>query len=353
VGVVLVASNTVADSGGFFSVCLEVFYQAVELGLNEACLYLVYARGTGRGNAESSWSNNALTKYAGVSRGRAIKAQERLLESGLVTKIKGGKHPRFKLSIASDSDLAWMPNELITGVGDEVTVLERVRQTADPMLLRLLVDLYSKANIAEDGGVSSEVVFQSFSKKPVAKHKQFNVFGFSVEHLSAYQENPIVSPHVDPSLSRDERCGLFFGRVTALEDLGAIYFIPTVFESETGEVLFPLVDPFTQFEVMPLTKAAEAMLPEEYAAVFYEFDYVIPIPRHLGLATVMGVVVLRYRQQTNLTKAGYAATKERVEKWSTLFGGSKPAISRVNQGYIKDTSRVIQGDFKDKSKVSQ
>jgi hypothetical protein len=342
-----------SSAGGVFSVCLDVFYQAVDLGLNEACLYLVYARGTGRTNEESSWSNNALTKYAGVSRGRAIKAQARLLESGLVTKIKEGKHPRFKLLMSSDSELVWMPNEIITGTADELTIIARVRQASDPMLLRLLVDLYAKANIAEDGGVSSEVAFQGFSKKLIAEHKQFNVFGFTADCRSVYENNPAARPHIDLSLGRDERSELFFSRIRTLEDVGAIYFIPTLFDSEGGEVLLSLVDPFTQQEVLSLTKAAETMLPEEYEPAFCDHDYVLPIPRHLVSATIMGVIVLRYRQRTKLTKAGYAATQERVKNWSQILGTPEPAISRVYQGNLKGISRVIQGDFKDKSKVDQ
>jgi hypothetical protein len=216
------------------------------------------------------------------------------------------------------------------------------------MALRLLVDLYAKANIVEEGGVPCSIFFEDYTKARIADHKEFTVYGFTMQFTSVYKGNPVAKPHVNLSLGEDDQCTEFFNRVRMLVNTGAIYMVPTLFESDDGEVLFPLIDPFTQSEIPSLTCAAERMLPEDYEDVLEEYQYSLPILKHLTSATVKGVAVLRYRQQTKLTNAGYAATHERIRKWSETFSGGDVQY----QGRSSSSAKVIQGNFGGKSRIS-
>jgi hypothetical protein len=143
-------SNMVTDQnsnyGEFFAIALDRWHDACALGMNAAVAYLVLARGSARDNVSTAWSVNAIETYTGISRGRARQAVERLVDGGLVRKVSEGLHPRYKLVGVSTArskkkkleDLVWLPNALVTSAAGEVAPVERVRQTQDVMVLRLL-----------------------------------------------------------------------------------------------------------------------------------------------------------------------------------------------------------------------
>ena len=84
---------------GFFSIGRSEWHWVCELGLNEACVYMVQACGTGQTNLNTSWSVNACCTYMGMSRGRAKKAQTTILnpEFELMTKQRKGSTRDFYL----------------------------------------------------------------------------------------------------------------------------------------------------------------------------------------------------------------------------------------------------------------
>lgn len=328
---------------GFFAIGRDEWHRVCDLGVNEACIYMVQACGTGRTNLDTVWSVNACCKYTGISRRRAKKAQGNILnpDHSLLAQIKTGKHPRFRFERDENSELVWLPTAFVTGIKDESPPLERIRQTADPMLLRLTVDLYAVANIADEGGVPREVIFEGFKRERIASHAEFEIYGFRDAGKSCYSTHELVRPHVDETL--EYRCADFFARIAILEKLGLFTYVPTLFEAKDGEVLFPLCDPFTGEEVNLSSESIQNLLPDEYMHHAAAYDYLVAVPKHFKSVELMGVLFPRYRQQTELTAAGYAKTKERVETWSQTFNNLECAISRVYQGNIKGISRDDQG----------
>lgn len=177
--------------------------------MNPAVAYLMLARGSGRDNATSSWSVHAIETHTGISRGRAAKALETLVAQGLIRVERSGTRPLYRLPPAHEvpgldpradltpaearavrqardghpvtmseaeravakgwlvrgaagvyrlasepaPDPIFLPNALMTGAAGETPPVELVRQTQDPMTLRLLVDLYHAQNLREDGGL--------------------------------------------------------------------------------------------------------------------------------------------------------------------------------------------------------
>jgi hypothetical protein len=87
---------------GFFAIDRRAWARACALGLNPAVAYLVVACGTGGDNRTTRWSDQAIRKYAGLSRGRTDKAMAELKASGLVREDQGGARPRYYLMSAHE-----------------------------------------------------------------------------------------------------------------------------------------------------------------------------------------------------------------------------------------------------------
>jgi hypothetical protein len=82
---------------GFFAVDRRAWARVCALGLNPAVAYLVLACGMGCDNRTTKWSDQAIRKYAGLSRGRTDTAMCELKASGLVREDEGGTRPRYYL----------------------------------------------------------------------------------------------------------------------------------------------------------------------------------------------------------------------------------------------------------------
>jgi hypothetical protein len=121
---------------GFFAVGVEEWRQACELGLTEACSFLVLACGTGRDNRTTAWSANAVQTYAGISWVRAKPAIERISSVGLVQNVGKTQKPRYKLKIGDEG--IWLPKSIIMPLAGEMPALHRIRQAQDAQLERRL-----------------------------------------------------------------------------------------------------------------------------------------------------------------------------------------------------------------------
>jgi hypothetical protein len=105
---------------GFFAIDRRAWARVCALGLNAAVAYLVVACGTGGDNRTTKWSDQAIRKYAGLSRGRTHKAMAELKASGLVREDQGGARPRYYL----------MPAHEVPGCEGHVPALSEAEQRA-------------------------------------------------------------------------------------------------------------------------------------------------------------------------------------------------------------------------------
>jgi hypothetical protein len=75
-------------------------FQASDCSAYNVCT--TTACGTGGDNRTTKWSDQAIRKYAGLSRGRTDKAMAELKASGLVREDQGGARPRYYLMPAHE-----------------------------------------------------------------------------------------------------------------------------------------------------------------------------------------------------------------------------------------------------------
>jgi hypothetical protein len=197
--------------GNFFAVDCRAWHYVCGLGgINPATAYLVQACGTGADNRTTAWSTNAVEEYTPIARSRAKAAITRLLETHASKQISGGRHPRYKLTpaheipeivkaartwddpddffaddppnpVSKDPQWIWLPNEIVTSTGavGELPPIALVHNSGDPMLLRLLVDLYDAQNLVDNGGISfRRGVWQEYSRVEIGLYAEFIIYGF-------------------------------------------------------------------------------------------------------------------------------------------------------------------------------
>ena len=317
------SSPSKGERGNFFAVSHTAWIQICKLGMNMACLYLVLARGTQADNSTTIWSAKALEQYTGITRGRAKKAREKLVESGLIERVKAGSHPRYKLLRPEDEDMIWLPNEIVTGVEGAKTPLELVRQTADVTCLQLFIGFYGINSPVDDAGISRECVYESFTKKVIAESGEFMVLGFKRAKLHCDETHFLVNPHAISSGYRKYEPVAFLDGLKMLIDTGLVFFVPYLCESEDPgtEIIHPLMRPDTGNLILSsqANKAALSLLPDKDVGKLEKYDFVVPVRRHQKAAHVVGIGFLRYRPNTELTAEGCANTASQIDRWSAIY----------------------------------
>ena len=102
--------------------------------------------------------------------------------------------------------------------------------------------------------------------------------------------------------------------------------------------MYPLYNPYTEEELKSLTTIAIEVLPDEYDYNASIHNYCLIVLSHMQAPVVRAVLFTRYRQQTQVMKAGYSTTMDRIQEWECLY-----------QRLIKDRSKTPQGQIKDNS----
>jgi hypothetical protein len=384
-----VDNTGVGPVGGFFAVDRRSWQKICPLGMNEAVAYLVQARGTGRDNCTTTWSVESIERYTGISRHRAAAAVKKLLAGGFSRLLRGGTKPIYDLVpfselpdsearptlsaheelivdwvqrglglnskdrkharaaarkgwlVEKDGEFAvapapeiklddpiWLPNELVTGAAGEIPPLELVRQTQDPMTLRLLVEMYHAQNLREDGGVSRRFVWEAYNRVKIGERAQLTVWGFGRSSRWVNWEFGLTDPHRREELTKEEKAAGetpavdFFRRTAHLSDLGLIEWVPHLVESgeESGEIIHPVgmgcSDSVEDRLGRAAHEAARALLTEgQYEwAVETGIHQLAPVPRHITNVQMIGIARLRYRPHTRMTAAWWAELNANAQR---------------------------------------
>ena len=95
-----------------------------------------------------------------------------------------------------------------------------------------------------------------------------------------------------------------------------------------GVSMYPLYNPYTEEELKSLTTIAIEVLPDEYDYNASIHNYCLMVPSHMQAPVVRTVLFTRYRQQTQVMKAGYSTTMDRKAKLffvTAHFSGVRPS----------------------------
>jgi hypothetical protein len=275
-----------------------------QLGAQEVAHYLIYCCGRKGTLAGTRWSKHALTRYLGIPARKAYLSEQRLIDAGFVTKVKEGKHPKFDIAPSETGEYLWLPKTFITGAAGEVPPLKLLWQTGSVEVFRLMMDYYWLTDISQEGGLWQ--IWKDYKSEKMGDHAQFNLIAF----------NDTVTRTADPSF--DERYESLWEAFNIILDLGLIYEVPYLFTSE-GEIVFPLINPFTQEELPQLTQAFEERMPELYLSASCTHDYCLLVPRHMTSPEVKTLFIPKYRPHNQRYAEALDISEQRINQGICLY----------------------------------
>jgi hypothetical protein len=291
--------------------------------LNLYLTFLVLLAGTGSDHRLTKWSLKACDEHLGLGKPRARRALEELIADGLVERVDGVSRltPQYRLpEVAADEDPIFLPVQLVTGFKGEASVLRRVRETGDPMVLRMLVDLYGLVQLDATYGV------------PIGNLRQGGDNGAGVRKLTEMGVHALWAVELDQSKQasgswctshyeggrKGQEWGTFWERLGTLRKIGGLWFEPWLFESSAldAEPMFPVDlglayhagdgDETSALSIL-LMRIAEAMTAgREYLLERGASDLAVPLSAHHQTPALRGVAKLRIEPDTPGCRLAYA-----------------------------------------------
>lgn len=309
-------------NGEFFAIGKPQWTKACSLGLNPAVALLVLARGSGRDNRTTRWSAEAIAKYTGITRRRAAAAIDALEQAKLAETV--GEHstrPRRKLTIPEDAaSMLWLPNTLVSGAGDEVAPIARLRQSQNLEHLQTFIELYGLQDLAGDGGLPRNLIRKLYQRERICDRGQFVVWGFR------QPENGMRHCYTIGPLERfkgqkvgDEHASWVC--LSALEHMGLLETVDYLAEGDSpdAELIHALTGDAEADEARSAAWDLSTELPGGFRFEAEGFDYVLPVQCHIAAPAVVGVSRLVYRPHTRLTAAWWALHHEACRRASAIY----------------------------------
>ncbi|HET8899317.1 MAG TPA: hypothetical protein VFN09_11150 [Rhodanobacteraceae bacterium] len=305
---------------GFFAIGAPQWAEACKLGLNPAVAYLVAACGTGRDNITTRWSAEAVRKYTGMGRLRAKDALNRIDGNAHIVAsvaMKGG-NPARKLTLPDTERLLWLPNALVTGARDEVPPVAKLRQSQNLEHLQTFIELYGMQDLAGDGGLSRSLVRAPFKREQLCEQGPFIVYGFNRDTTRTCWNNGPLARFAE---RKEGEQSAAWACLTALENMGLLEKVDYLAESDSpdAELLHPLTGDDDAEAVKLAAWDFATELPDGFKHEAEQFDYVLPVLRHIGNPAVVGVSRLVYRPHTQRTAAWFAQHREACEGYKARY----------------------------------
>lgn len=304
----MVDSEDLGNSGvdqGCFAICERSLERLVELGVNELTTYVVLAAGTGRDHSTTAWSAQAVEKYTGLRWRRAKRSIDALCQHGFIESKSGPpKKPRYKL--AAPTELIWLPKTFVVGVTTEQAPLRRLRQIQDVNTIYLALWIYANQNLAEDWGIARDVLHCKYTSCELKTWGEWRIVGFKEK-----REAICDLPH-PWGVDEEEP----WRHMRRLIDSGLIEWTAALFEGPNGEPIHPLVsNDFSSLgDALNRFKDAAATL-----VGVHEFDYVMPLPRHLRNVELTQIGRTRYRAPTDLTRQWFAECSQAENTYAVRY----------------------------------
>ncbi len=328
----------VGSGSNFFAVrpdTVEALF-AAETGnrLNLVACYLVLAAGTGADHRLTKWSAKACEDHAGVGTPRAKRAIEDLVRAGIVemTDTSTRTFPQYRLpEIPRDHDPIFLPVQLVTGFGGGTSILRRVRESGDPMLLRMLIDLYALVQVDCTHGVPIKHL------RTVADGRAARAFEMGIHNVWALKQGTAkaaagawCSPHRLAAKAQRDEWSVFWERLGTLEKVGALWFEQWAFESDDldAEPLMP-VDFSYQYDHADRDEATDlceavydsvaALAGERQYLLERDADFFLPLTAHQQAPALIGVARLRIEPDTPGRRRAYAKRMTLIERQMAAY----------------------------------
>lgn len=300
-------------SGEFFAIGKPQWAEACGLGLNPAVALLVLARGSGRDNATTRWSAEAIANCTGMSWRRAAGAIDSLEQAKLVATVGEGRtRPTRKLAVPEDvANMLWLPNTLVSGAGAEASPITRLRQAQNLDHLQTFIELYGVQDLAGDGGLPRSLIWKLYERERICDTGQFVVWGFR-EPKDGMRYCNTLGPLARFAKRKEGTESASWAFVGAIERMGLLQTVDYLAESDSpdAELIHALTGDADADAVCYAAWALATELPGGFRYKAEGFTYVLPVLRHIRAPAVVGISRLVYRPHTKLTAAWWARHRE-------------------------------------------
>ena len=234
---------------------------------------------------------------------------------------------RYEAVPRAPGEAVYLPNELVDGIGENPSPVELIRQTGDPLTLRLLIDLYTAHRLDEWHGVDPRIVWHAFKEVYRREMGSVLVLGWKAPGaVWANKPNTVVKPHL---VAGEHEAREFFPRIEMLERLGLLVFVPYVVDGDGAPVYPCSLSTGHPMEVELGAAAREAARnivnsrdpgsrsgepdPADVA------DIIAVVPLHMTRASLVGVARLTFRPKTAMTAAWMAELGATHAAWMARF----------------------------------
>lgn len=233
---------------------------------------------------------------------------------------KGG-NPARKLILPDEPEQwLWLPNALVTGARDETPPVAKLRQSQNLEHLQTFIELYGAQDLAGDGGLPRSLVWKPYdAREKVCERGPFNVYGFRSSEGTRYCNT--TGPLARFAKRKDGNDSAAWACLSALENMGLLESVDYLAECDSpdAELLHPLTGDVDAEAVGNAALAIADELPDGFRHEAEQFDYVLPVLRHIGNPAVVGVSRLVYRPRTRRTSAWFAQHREACQGYATRY----------------------------------
>lgn len=333
--------------------------------LNLVTAYLVLLAGTGSDHQLTKWSAKAIEEYVGIGKPRGQAAIEELVKHKIISRTEQSTRlsPQYRLApLDREADPIFLPVQLITGLAAEASMLRRIREIGDPLLLRMLIDLYGMVQIDAAHGIPLSRLRDGSWDDDIEGVKLFEMGANTVWALECgtFQRasGDWASIH---KTSGKEPWSAFWERVANLKKIGALVTEYWIFDSTSldAEPLFP-VDPANPYgqgnsgDAQTMT----SYLFQASAALAGDRTYylergagkiLVPLPGHHSMPGLHGVAKLRVEPDTPGRRRAYALRMNQIEGYRNALGTLINDAIAGNYGRplvpsIPKSTEDVQGD---------
>ena len=232
-----------------------------------------------------------------------------------------------------DRKMVWLPNALVKGIGG-TSPIERVRQTSNALVLRMLVDLYRLQTLTSDGGIDRDVLYIPFKSECLGSIHEFNVWFFSRANPSTLR-GPLIDAY-----SREK----VWSYIHPLEKTGLIQWSLQLFDAPDGGLLHPLgpiddrdLDGANPSDALVIEREIGMAAKKAGRALWFELitsgkasrglseteeldPLLVPVAAHIAKPTVVGIARLRYRPKVSDTAKWFGQLVGSREGWLKGYG---------------------------------
>jgi hypothetical protein len=332
-----------AGKGGKFFVLVPADWQrlyAVQSAnrLNLALAYLVLLAGTGADHRLTKWSTTAVSGYTGMRKEAARTAIAELVAHKFAqraTTWTPAKPHHIMTACKSDADPIFLPVALVTGLtGADTPMLCRVRETGDPLVLRLLIDLYGAVTTDAPYAVSIAAM-RGYHDKGEPAEKALEVGAHAIWDLASLTATQSLTLDRARYVKKgEERNKAFWDRVELLNKLGATYREPWLCSSadDDADPIFPLtaeakVGTFADTAARTLLVGCENE--REWKSEMHEGP-LVALPAHYRPPAILWLTKMRIEADTPGRRGAYGERERIIAHWIEQYARlDAEAASRV------------------------